>query len=118
MATIKKPTLTKHAEIARKIHEAQDALLDVLIGNLFFYAREVDGVLSATRKLDALRSRMEDTMFECYPFLGREWIHLYYGDGSELARLTAEARRIDAERGLADEPWLTSEQIAALRKGR
>ena len=114
MTAIKKPTLAKHAEIARALHEAQEALYGVMRASLYFYGRETDGITAAARKLDGLRARLENTMFECYPFLGNEWLHLYYGDGSELARLTAEAKRIDAEHGLTGEPWLTSKQIAAL----
>lgn len=45
------------------------------------------------------RARMagEDAMFDQYPGLGNEWLHLFYGEPDEVASLAAKAEAMLSE---------------------
>ena len=99
--TIDKPaTLTQHAELARDIRTAEDAIGKLLRpqATRYFYARETDALIRfKERRLGLLKSRLEDAMFATFPQLDRSWIRLYFGDAGDIDAL---AEAIEGWKGL------------------
>lgn len=89
---IDKPTMQQHVELAKCIHDAEDALSKLLSrhNTRFFYAKETDRLLKSYHAgLGRLKSRLEDTMFKSYPDLSNNWTRLYYGDHDDVDELRA-----------------------------
>ena len=86
------PTLAEHVAIGQAIKDVDKALRRVLnLARPYLTAKEIDKLMNMTsgalRKgnvLLSLQSRLEDVMFDSYPWLTDDAISVYFHDDEEV----------------------------------
>lgn len=76
---LKHVDLSVHRKLGQDIKELEKAAENVLSYGSMFYTRETDKILGFLEELGALKSRLEDQMFDDYPELSnREGFSVYF----------------------------------------
>ncbi len=71
--------LSVHKKLGQDIKELEKAAENVLSYSCMFYAKETDSILKFIENLGALKSRLEDQMFDDYPELSdQDGFRVYY----------------------------------------